>query len=66
MCQIQQNLDRTINNENNFKRKLDNLIFEKMKLIKSFEPLESHRKLNSKRRANLAQQVLNNLNYISL
>ena len=65
MCKIQQDLDRTIMNEHNFKNKLDKLNHEKMNLKKSYECLDNHRKLNSKRRSNLAMQVNNFLNFFS-
>ena len=57
MCQIQQDLNRTINNENNFQNKFLKLNIEKMKLERSYQSLDIHRKLNSKRRVTLASQV---------
>ena len=50
-------LNRTINNENNFQNKFLKLNIEKMKLERSYQSLDIHRKLNSKRRVTLASQV---------
>ena len=59
MCQLSKELDRTISNETNFQTKLQNLNLEQFKLKKLVDCVQDNRKLNQKRRVNLAKQVNN-------